>query len=207
MTQVVHVDRREAVTQVTLNRPSKLNALSSDLVEALIEVVDQAAHDATRLLVLKGEGKGFSAGFDLSGLAELSDGDLFIRLVRIETLLQKVYHAPYATLSLAHGHCYGAGADLACACVRRVAVANTKLRMPGLRFGVVLGTARLSNLIGADRARNILGATKQFDATQGLELGVLTGLSDIEEWDNVIESTFADLCTLPQQATSALLAL
>ena len=71
---------------LTLDRPGNANALSPDLVEALIETL-AAARDV-RLCVLRGEGKHFCAGFDLSDLEDLSDGDLLWRFLRIETLLQ-----------------------------------------------------------------------------------------------------------------------
>ena len=54
---------------LTLNRPDKMNALSAALVDALLDAVGEAAGDGTRLLVLKGAGRNFSAGFDFGGRA------------------------------------------------------------------------------------------------------------------------------------------
>ena len=72
------------VTRLTLNRPTKANALSASLVEALINAVEYAGTDGTRLLILDGNGNHFCAGFDFTGYAEASEGDLFLRFVRIE---------------------------------------------------------------------------------------------------------------------------
>ena len=98
MTKHISVSREGATTHVRLSRPEKLNAFSPDLVEGLHRAVEAAASDGTRLLVLSGEGKGFSGGFDLDGLDAMTDGDLLLRFVRVEEMLQAVYHAPFVTL-------------------------------------------------------------------------------------------------------------
>ena len=128
------------VTRLTLNRAAKANALSASLVEALINAVEYAQTDGTRLLIFEGNGSHFCAGFDFSGYDEATEGELVLRFVRIEHLLQCVHHAPFATLALAHGKIFGAGADLVCACSTRIAAPGTTFRLPGLRFGLVLGT-------------------------------------------------------------------
>lgn len=199
------VDRHESVINLTLNRPDKMNALSPDLVERLIEEVTEASMNTTRLLVLRGNGKSFCAGFDLSGLESQSDGDLLLRLIRIEALLQAIYYAPFPVLALAHGNNFGAGADLVCACTRRVGTPDSGFRMPGLRFGVVLGTRRLAETIGTDAAREILGATRRFDAAQARGVKFLTDVRPEAVWSEVIEETLADLCTLPSGSTANLL--
>ncbi|MGH8601146.1 MAG: enoyl-CoA hydratase/isomerase family protein, partial [Burkholderiales bacterium] len=136
------------VTRLTLNRPHKANALDSALIEALLDAVEYAYTDSTRLLVLEGRDRNFSAGFDFTGYQQQSEGDLVLRFIRIETLLQRLYHAPFATLALAHGRNFGAGVDIIGACSLRVATPDATFRMPGLRFGVVLGTRRLAARVG-----------------------------------------------------------
>ena len=83
------------LTRLTLNRPGKANALSALLVEALIDAVEYAATDGTRLLVLEGTGNQFCAGFDFSGYQDQSEGDLALRFIRIEMLLQALHRAPF----------------------------------------------------------------------------------------------------------------
>src|SRR5689334_13159982 len=91
------------LTRLTLNRPQKANALSATLVEALLDAVEYAHGDGTRLLILEGAGDHFCAGFDFSGYQDMSEGDLALRFIRIESLLQTVHHAPFETLAFAHG--------------------------------------------------------------------------------------------------------
>ena len=87
MAAVLHVEQKDSTWTFALSRPEKMNALSSELVEALIDAVADAHARGARLLVFKGEGKNFSAGFDFGNLEESSDGDLLLRFVRVESLL------------------------------------------------------------------------------------------------------------------------
>lgn len=190
------------VTRLTLNRAQKANALSAALVEALLDAVEYASTDGTRLLIIDGAGPHFCAGFDFTDLPSQSDGDLALRFLRIETLLQALYHAPCETLALAHGRVFGAGADLVASCGRRIAAPETRFCMPGLRFGVVLGTRRLSHRIGADKAREILSTTRTFDSQEALDIGFLTGIAAQAEWQALAaqaQST-AELLAMPAAA-------
>lgn len=182
---VLHTERRDTVLTLTLQRPEKHNALSAELVESLLEQLTAARAEPTDLVVFRGEGPGFSAGFDLGGLSEQSDGELLHRFVRIEQLLQTVYTAPFVTLALAHGRVFGAGADLVCACSHRVAAPGTRFRLPGLAFGIVLGTRRLAARVGADTARAIQAGGRTIDAAEGARTGLLTAVSEPAGWPEV----------------------
>ncbi|MGH8680429.1 MAG: enoyl-CoA hydratase/isomerase family protein [Burkholderiales bacterium] len=190
--------------RLTLNRPQKANALSAALVESLLDAIEQAHVAGARLVVLDGTGPHFCAGFDFGGFQEQSEGDLALRFIRIETLLQRLYHAPFETLALAHGRIFGAGADLVASCGVRVAARGTTFRMPGLRFGVVLGTRRLAHRIGADRARAILSASRTFDAEEALALDFVTRIAAQADWPQVVAEARATSALLSPEAAAAL---
>jgi enoyl-CoA hydratase/carnithine racemase len=183
------VDREGPRKRVTLNRPDQRNALSPDLVAQLHEVILDSADDGTRLLELSGEGRNFCAGFDLSDLDSQSEGDLLLRIVRIEQLLQAVYHAPFHTLALAHGRVVGAGADMVLACRTRIAAPGTLFEMPGPHFGLILGTRRLSATVGNDRALALLA--RPFDAETALRTGFVTHLASAAERTPIADAAFA----------------
>lgn len=206
MSSELLVEREGPLAVLTLNRPEKLNAFNEGLVEALIEALGVAASDGTRLCVFRGAGKGFSGGFDFGGLERLSDGDLALRFLRIEILLQAVWSAPFSTLALVHGACFGAAADLVAACGRRVAAPEASFRMPGLRFGVVLGTRRLASLLGAEEARSLLETSATFDAARARANGFVQELAPVAEWPGVIERALEEATSLPAGAHRALLA-
>jgi enoyl-CoA hydratase/carnithine racemase len=192
------------VTRLTLNRPQKANALSAALVEALIDAVEYACTDGTRLLILDAEGAHFCAGFDFTGFEQESDGDLALRFIRIETLLQALHHAPMETLVLAHGRIFGAGADIVASCGTRIATADATFRMPGLRFGVVLGTRRFADRVGADNARKILSASRAFDAAEALRIGFLSQVAQRRDWSAIVAGAAAQCELLSPAAAAAL---
>ena len=194
----------DGVTRVTLNRPEKANALDDAMIAALLDAFTAARANGTRLLILDAVGKHFCAGFDLGDLDTCSDGDLLLRFVRIETALQTLYHMPFPTLALAKGRAMGAGADLFAACSRRVAAPGTQFRMPGLAFGILLGTRRLAARIGGDAARRIQNETRAFDAAEAHALGFASDIVDESGWSAVIDAAAAAANTLTPEATAAL---
>ena len=197
--------RKDDVLFLTLNRSSKANSLTPVLVENLITALDQPGN--VRMAVIRGEGKHFCAGFDLSDISELSDGDLLWRFVRIELLLQKIYHSPFPIVALGHGQIVGAGADLFVACWHRVAAPCAKLKMPGWNFELALGTGRLAALIGQDAARDMLIDTRSISAEQAREIGLASDLIEKEGWEDLVTTLAARARTLPTEATTNMLAL
>lgn len=207
MTGSLLIDRAGVRTTLTLNRPERMNALDADLVEALIAAVDTATRDGTRLLELRGAGRGFCAGFDFSSLEAQSEGDLVLRFIRLEQLLQAVWRAPFVSVAVVHGACFGAAADLVAACTIRVGAVDARFRMPGLRFGIALGTGRLSRLVGTDAARSVLTTSRVFDAAEARSLGFLTTLAEREEWPALVEHATGDASVLSSASLARMLDL
>ncbi|MBE0615653.1 MAG: enoyl-CoA hydratase/isomerase family protein [Burkholderiales bacterium] len=198
------IEKTAAVTSLTLNRPGKANALDAALVEALAIAVGAAHRDGTRLLVIRGNGRNFCAGFDFSDVEDESEGDLLLRFTRIELLLQSVCHAPFATLALAQGKSFGAGVDLVLACGSRIAAPDAQFRMPGLKFGLQLGTRRLAARIGGDAARALLSTSKTFDAEEALHKGFLHRVAAPADWAALVAGATADAQQLSPAAAARL---
>lgn len=183
MNRLVVVEHGDEVSIITLNRPDKLNAMSSELVDELQVAVD-ASHDrGSRLIIFKGAGKSFCAGFDLSSLDEISEADLLMRFIKLELLLQSVANSPSLTLAFAQGKVFGAGVDLFAACKQRVATQDARFRMPGLKFGLVLGTRRFAQIVGVERARKLLQVTSSFTSTDAIDMNFIQQIADPEAWD------------------------
>ncbi|KGD89310.1 enoyl-CoA hydratase [Achromobacter sp. RTa] len=208
MSGALRIDKQGARHVLTLARPEKMNALSADLVEALIAALDEAEAEGARLIVLKGEGKNFSAGFDFGDWQAQSEGDLLLRFVRIEMLLQRLAGSPCLTLALAHGRNFGAGVDLFGACKWRVSAPDATFRMPGLKFGLVLGTRRFASLVGAERARAVLEQAATFSAEEALRDGFASRLATAQEWPDIeqqaLETASALTCSSRVQLYEAL---
>ncbi len=182
------VERQETLKTLCLNRPHRANALNAELVNALAEEIEISSRDGTRTLVLRGAGKVFSSGFDLNEIEHLSDAEVATQVLNIERMLQALFHAPLVSVALVHSMAFGAGADLVCCCHRRIATQDSRFCMPGLNFGLLLGTRRLAHRIGFDHALNVLTDTRVFNATEALEMGYLTDIAPIDHWSEHIES-------------------
>jgi len=200
----VIVERNEHITRLTLNRPEKANALDAAMVDALLAAIDKASNDGTRMLVLAGAGPHFCAGFDFSGIETQSEGDLLLRFVRIEQVLQALWHAPCATVAMSHGGAFGAGADLVCSCEQRIATPGSRFRMPGLRFGLALGTRRLAERIGPKYARLVLGASAVFDAEEALRMRFVDSIVPHTEWPELTRTLYAAATALSSSSRAML---
>jgi enoyl-CoA hydratase/carnithine racemase len=165
------------VRTLTLNRPAKANALDAAIVRRVHALLD-AIGDETRVLLITGAGRNFCGGFDFAGHEQQSEGDLLLRFVEINELLGRLRRAPYATVAWVNGAAFGAGADIAASCAFRLGAPRARFRFPGFRFGVALGTRRLAEVIGAQRAREVLAANEELNAGQARDCGLLNDVLD-----------------------------
>lgn len=192
------------VAALWLERPQRGNALGDDIVAALDAAVDAALAAGARLLVLRGRGRNFCTGLDLADLDTASEGDLALRILRIEMLLQKLHALPVTTMAIAGGRVFGAGADLFAVCDHRIALPGSSFAFPGPAFGLVLGTARLAGLVGEGAARRLLLAGAAVPADEAAALGLATAVQAEETLDAAIAAAAAAACRLDAPTVAAL---
>lgn len=204
MTEPVSVELKNGVLTIALARPEKANALSAEMSDGVLAGMARAERDGVRAVILRGDGRHFCAGFDFGDFENLTDGDLALRFLRVEEMLQAVFYASMPVLALVQGRAVGAGADLAAAAMRVVLAPKARLQMPGPQFGVVLGTRRLGYRIGSVAARQIQIESRPVEAEEALALGLADSVTDVESWDGVVESFVADYTKLGAGVTAAL---
>ncbi len=170
-----------------LNRPEKMNALSPELVQAISDGLHEAHQKNISLLIFKGNGKNFCAGFDFSDLETVSEGDLLQRVIQIELMLDQLANSTAMTIALCHGRNFGAGVDIIASCKKRVATDKTSFRFPGIKFGLILGTRRFQKIVGTQNALAILSSTKTFEAAEALAIGFMQKICEQDSWQEVIE--------------------
>lgn len=117
MEELVFVRKDKHIAYLTMNRPEKLNALSADLVQALIRELKKAeADDEVKVIILSGAGKSFCSGGDLSAFQEMSDIGSIINWMKEATRLeQTIVELDKLVISAVHGYAAGAGFSLALA--------------------------------------------------------------------------------------------
>jgi 2-(1,2-epoxy-1,2-dihydrophenyl)acetyl-CoA isomerase len=188
--------RPNGVALITLNRPDSLNAMGGELMPLLSQYLRDCAYDSeVRCVVLTGAGRAFCAGGDVKAMASRTDilGDsnngkpmsasgMLARSVQFLRQSQRdtsgmLHTMPKVTIAMVNGHAVGAGLSLALACDIRVASDKarfgTAFRNVGFSgdFG---GSYFLQKLIGTERARRLYFTGKIVEASEALELGIVS---------------------------------
>jgi enoyl-CoA hydratase len=175
----VRVETRDGVRTLTVDRPEKLNALNTAVLEALGARVAEAEADGTlRCLILTGAGeKAFIAGADIGELVKLTPLDGREQARRGQALLDRLENLPIPSIAAINGYAYGGGLELALACTMRIASENAKMGLPETSLGILPGyggTQRLTRLLGKARAAElILTAEKGTTAAEAWRLGLV----------------------------------
>ncbi len=192
------------MASITLARGEKANALSAELVAEFVGALQAALALGARVVVIRGEGAHFCAGFDLSHLESETDESLIERLKQVETMLQALYYAPVATVALIHGGAYGAGFDLAMACDYRLASPQARFRMPSWKMGIAIGTHRLISRVGPETALQCLRRAAVLNAGEALSGKFVTEIADEVTWDRRLQEIAAEVRSLSADAYAQL---
>jgi 2-(1,2-epoxy-1,2-dihydrophenyl)acetyl-CoA isomerase len=184
--QNVLVTRDGSVMTVTLNRPDQLNAMTAELLDEAVAVLqDAAADDDLRVLILTGAGRGFCAGGDLS---QGPGGGVTHRFPPIERpgalrafmeTSRLLHTMPAVTISAINGACAGAGLSWACATDLRYASERARFNTAFLTAGLsgdFGGTWFLPRIVGYGRAREKYLESRPFDAAEAREIGLVSRL-------------------------------
>lgn len=163
--------------RLTLNRPAKLNALSVELVAALVTAIDDAAADpAIRVIVLEGAGRAFSAGYDLTEETEggVSGPVEWRELLAVDVAATlHVLDCPKPVIAQIHGYALAGGLELAMACDLVVAAEGTRLGEPEIRYGSAPVTLLMPYLIGQKKTRELLLTGDLIDAVEAERIGLI----------------------------------
>ena len=183
MDEILHVEVRDRVAVLTLNRPEVLNAIGSATVERIEAVLAEVRDDdRVRALVFAGAGRGFSAGADLAEIESFSEPYQFRAFVggltRVEALIEGF---PKPSVAAVHGFALGGGLELAMACDLRVAERGARLGLPEMKLGVLPGaggTQRLPRLIPVGVAKQMILTGEPVDAERAYALGLVNELAE-----------------------------
>ncbi len=171
---LLKIEHAGAVTHVRLNRPAKRNAISDSLV-AQLQTAFINLPEATRAVVLSGEGDHFCAGLDLSELGERSVAEGIVHSRSWHAAFDQIQFGRVPVIAVLHGAVVGGGLELASAAHVRVAEASTFYGLPEGQRGLFVGgggSARVPRLIGAARMADMMLTGRVYDAAEGLGIGL-----------------------------------
>lgn len=184
MTNLILTNQRNTIYEIVLNRPEKRNAINMEMFRQFDEAVATANRTpGLRAVLIRGEGKAFSAGIDVSSLLGLAEqyGPQWQQRMRsitddFQAVLTRLERLELPTIALLHGYCLGMGMELALACDVRIAAEGAQLGLPESRLGLIPdvgGTTRLVRLIGPGRAKELIFTGRQIDAGYAERWGIV----------------------------------
>jgi enoyl-CoA hydratase len=176
--QTLLVERDDAVLVVTINRPDKLNALNTQTVSELRQVMDEAAADAgVRAIVLTGSGeKSFVAGADINELAVQTPVAGREHARAGQAVFDRIERLGKPVIAAVNGFALGGGCELAMACTMRLAADTARFGQPEINLGLIPGYAgsqRLPRLVGRGRALELLLTGRQIPADEAFRIGLV----------------------------------
>src|SRR5271165_361148 len=173
--------RADGVVTLTLNRPERLNALATSIMEGLLEALPRLEKDSdVGVIILTGAGRAFCSGGDVKSMAEGSASQNFedaVQRLRGRMEVARLLHEiEKPTIAMVNGVAAGAGLSLALACDLRIAARRARFVTAFAKVGFsgdFGGSYFLSKLVGTGKARELYYTSEPLDAAQALALGVV----------------------------------
>jgi 2-(1,2-epoxy-1,2-dihydrophenyl)acetyl-CoA isomerase len=207
--QTIHSEMHGDVCTLTLNRPERLNALTTDVANELQEAIKGALKIGARAIVLTGAGRSFCAGGDLREMQELANRegkvDAFFDepLQVLNELVLLIRTAPVPIIAAVNGVASGGGCNLALACDLVVAAESAKFNQAFIKIGLtpdIGGSFILPRLIGWKRAAELMFTGDMVNARSAYEMGMINSVVPDAELMSQVRSLAEKLASAPTAA-------
>jgi len=200
----------DGIATLTFNRPERLNALSTPIMQGLLDGLPRLAGDpAVKVVVLTGAGRAFCAGGDVKSMAEgsvqRSTAEATTRLRSRMEVSRILHELPKLTIAMINGPAAGAGLALALACDLRIAGTSARLVTAFVRVGFsgdFGGSYFLTRLVGTAKARELYFTGRPVEAGEALSLGLVNRVIPDEELATVTMELARSLAQGPSIALS-----
>jgi enoyl-CoA hydratase/carnithine racemase len=196
----VTVDRpADAVARLTISNPEKRNALDHSILDAIAEQMPALTNGIeTRCVIITGEGKMFSAGYDIGDIPEEVFAEQAEKLVAhpFHRAIEAIEQFPFPTLAAINGHALGGGLELAVACDLRLAASGVKLGMPPGKLGLIYshtGLLKFIDTVGPARTRELFLVGRNIDAQRAEQIGLVNEVVEPAELDKAAVDLAAEI--------------
>lgn len=181
--------RHTGAVDIWLNRPERLNALSVEMVDALLKVIEGAIMGGATALFVRAKGRGFCAGADLKERQTMAEAERHAHNRAINAAVNALAAAPVPTIAVINGIAMGGGLELALGCDIRIAAESAQLGLTEARIGAIPGaggTQRLPRLIGISRALDMMYTGEPIAAKKALDIGLVNACVADQELDTAV---------------------
>jgi len=201
------IDRQDAVAEVTINRPDKLNALDATVIMELGRAVDELARQGAHAVVLTGAGeKAFVAGADIAAMSRMTAAEAKAFADAGHRLGFAIESAPFVAIAAVNGFALGGGCELALACDFIYASDRARFGQPEVNLGLIPGfggTQRLARRVGLGRARELVFTGRQVTAEQALAIGLVNEVVPAGELRERARAVAREIAGKPPLAVAA----
>jgi 2-(1,2-epoxy-1,2-dihydrophenyl)acetyl-CoA isomerase len=207
MYNTILYEKNKHVATIALNRPEVMNAFNVEMHEDVYHALNQAAEDGeVRCIVLRGNGRAFSAGADLKSISQADantlDHGVYLKNTYNRLLLRMV-EIEKPIVGALHGPVYGAGLGVALACDLRIAAANSSFSMAFVKIGLIPDAGShffLPRIVGLSRAMEMAMFGDTVGSEEALRLGLINRLVPDEEYEQTIREYAERLAESPTVA-------
>ncbi|MEQ6377255.1 enoyl-CoA hydratase [Bacillaceae bacterium S4-13-58] len=204
--EFIHLESRQGVSILTLNRPKKLNAINSQMLLELDEALEMVDQNDHKLLIVRGAGQGFCSGGDISMMKEISDQQTFNDIMElIEKIITKIYLMDKIVIAMIQGPAVGLGLSLALACDYVIAHKRHKLSMNFIGIGLVPdggGHFWLKERLGVTQASKFIWSGQEFEGEESLTHGLVDLIVE-KDLESLIDEVVAYWHSRPLQSVVA----
>lgn len=201
MSDVVLYERRGPAAWVTLNRPSKLNAISGEVVRRLRESWREAAEDEdVKVVVLTGAGRAFSAGYDIAEEVEqqIESAERWHEVLAEDVdLTMELWSLPKPTIAAVRGWCLAGACELAMACDLVVAADDAQFGEPEIRYGSGPVTLLMPFVLGQKKTNELLFTGDMIDAAAAERAGLVNRVVPDEQVEAEVEGLVRKIAPTP----------
>ena len=207
----IRYEKKGKTAVLSLNRPDKLNALNEPLLKDFDAALIKAEEDKdVSILIVKGEGKSFCAGYDASGDKTTDPAydwrnkppmyDLYVSDRHRQNRIENLTKFPKTTIAQVQGNCLEAGCSIVLACDFAVAAEDARFGDPSVRMGMATDLPLWYYMLGMKRAKELMLTGKTIDAKEAERIGLVTKAVSADKIEEEIEKMVQTILASPADA-------
>lgn len=204
---VLRFSRERSVATLTMSRPQQYNALSEELLDALLRALNElATDDSIRVVVIAGAGPAFCAGHDLREMSERQSADYYRELFkRCTAMMMAIHRMPQPVIARVQGLATAAGCQLVAMCDMAIASDEARFAVSGVNLGLFCATPSvpLSRNLSRKDAFEMLMTGNFISASEAQAKGLINRVCAADQLDAQIEHLANEICAKPAVAIAA----